>query len=349
MAAKAQGSAFASSRTWYHYDSVLYVQIATHGYTLFKCAAQPGAWCGNAGWFPGFPAVLALLVDLGAPAIAAGAVISWLFALATLILLWKCFLSRTDSPVRYVALAFAAFDPGGIYMRAVFPMSMTVFFLLVCLLMLERRHWLWAGLAGGAAAFDYATAVAIAAVIAIWALAAPGPELLPRRVLRAIGSAGLAVAGLLAALGVFWAETGRWNSYFMIQAKYQHGIHFPWTQLWPAIESAFRAAPTGVAGIKAAEAVVVTAICLSLLIAVAIRTARGFADRWEHLLMLFVLVFWLFPLTQANVSYWRTDTMLLPAALLIVRMRGWLAASLTAGVVAMLPFLAYFFFANQLI
>jgi len=37
-------------------DSGLYLDIARHGYTLFRCTPpNRGDWCGNAGWFPGYP------------------------------------------------------------------------------------------------------------------------------------------------------------------------------------------------------------------------------------------------------------------------------------------------------
>jgi hypothetical protein len=101
--------------------------------------------------------------------------------------------------------------------------------------------------------------------------------------------------------------------------------------LWHDIHFGFLTAATRVEAIQGVEATLVTVICLALLAAVALRTAGGQAERWEWFLIPFVLVFWLFPLTQAKVSYWRSDALLVPAALLIVRI------------------LAYFFFTNKLV
>jgi hypothetical protein len=43
--------------TWMHWDAFQYLDQAAHGYTLFHCNLFGGLerWCGNAGWFPGYP------------------------------------------------------------------------------------------------------------------------------------------------------------------------------------------------------------------------------------------------------------------------------------------------------
>ena len=45
--------------TWGRWDSGQYLPIADKGYIYERCAGVanrgPEDWCGNAGWFPGYP------------------------------------------------------------------------------------------------------------------------------------------------------------------------------------------------------------------------------------------------------------------------------------------------------
>ena len=85
-----------SSTTWAKWDSGAYMQIADSGYVLYHCPAASGypasAWCGDTGWFAGYPLLLAPLYALGTPQVLTGVVVAWLVDLATLILLWVGFL-----------------------------------------------------------------------------------------------------------------------------------------------------------------------------------------------------------------------------------------------------------------
>src|SRR2546429_540516 len=87
------------AHTWAQWDSSYYESIARHGYVMQPCAGGPhtDGICGNAGWFPGYPLAMAGLERLGVPLPAGGVVLSWLFSLATLILLWRTFLARRAS------------------------------------------------------------------------------------------------------------------------------------------------------------------------------------------------------------------------------------------------------------
>src|SRR3954468_9910273 len=97
-----------SSPTWSRWDSGLYVDIAEHGYTLFRCAPPNGAdWCGNAGWFPAYPWLLRALTLVGLPLLQTAACVAWLFSAATIVLLRLTFL-RGRSRLTIVALAYAA-------------------------------------------------------------------------------------------------------------------------------------------------------------------------------------------------------------------------------------------------
>src|SRR5437868_7386667 len=84
------------AKPWTHGDSGLYLDIARHGYTLYRCGAD---WCGNAGWFPALPWLTAGLHSVtGLSYVAAAVGVAWAFHAGTLVLLWTTFLDRRLTP-----------------------------------------------------------------------------------------------------------------------------------------------------------------------------------------------------------------------------------------------------------
>lgn len=352
MAAIAGGVHFFVSSTWTRWDAGIYMSIAKSGYNLHGCPVSPqyppGSWCGSAGWFPGYPALLAPFYSLGLPQVATAVAVSWLFDFAVLVLLWEGFLRRLGTPVRYLALTFAAFVPGGVYMHAAYPMSMTAFFMLLCLYLLRRGRWLFASLAAAAATFCYLSALAIAPIVFAWILLGTRGAALPGRLLRAAGAVAVVCLGLVAACVLAQLQTGRWDAYFLVQTSFHHGFHFPFTILLPMLRGPFRGV-TYVQGIWDCEAILAMLVSVGLVIGMGMR-ALARSVIWQDLLVLaLVLICWLAPLSQANISYWRTDTLLLPAALLLPKVPARLAVVLTGAAVAVFPFLAIFFFNGTLV
>jgi hypothetical protein len=343
------GDRFFVASTWARWDSALYMQIAASGLHLVSCpvAYGRGTWCGDAGWYPGYPALLAPLYSIGLPEAATATAVSWLFDFGTLAVLWRGFLAELDSPVRYVGLVFAAFVPGGVYMRAAFPMSMVTFCMILCLLLLRHRRWWWAGVVGGIACFCYLSAIALAPVVALAVFLAGRGQGPLRRVLSACTAGGIVCLGAVAASLLALAQTGHWNAYFMVQAHYGHGFHFPLSILWPMLKGTLTGA-TGLVRAQDAEATLAAVVAVVLTLGVIARVVKRTATSWDLLLLLLVLICWLAPLTQANLSYWRSDTLLLPGALLVVRLRPAVGTLLTGAAVAIFPILAYFFFVGTL-
>src|SRR5262245_24046113 len=127
--------------TWSRYDSVHYEDIARDGYDLFRCPPgvwTPGAWCGDAGWFPGYAWLFGAVHLVGVPLRASGVVVSWFFAGATLVLLWSTFFRRRWDVTAFFALLYAAWAPGQIYGYSIFPMSVLAFFTVAHLWLLLR-------------------------------------------------------------------------------------------------------------------------------------------------------------------------------------------------------------------
>src|SRR5262245_47469460 len=109
IAAAAFGYEPWSSSTWARWDSGLYEDIARDGYDLFRCEEEPEKWCGDAGWFPAYPWITGTLHALGLPLRGVSAVVAWLFAAGTIVLLWATFLERRSDAAAVAALVYAAF------------------------------------------------------------------------------------------------------------------------------------------------------------------------------------------------------------------------------------------------
>src|SRR6516162_9805571 len=62
--------------SWVRWDSYWYLRIATGGYRLEPCAGGASMFCGSTGWFPGYPALIAVVTRLGPRAEAAGLLVS---------------------------------------------------------------------------------------------------------------------------------------------------------------------------------------------------------------------------------------------------------------------------------
>jgi hypothetical protein len=95
--------------------------------------------------------------------------------------------------------------------------------------MAARERWTAAGLAGAASAAAYQTGVLLAAVGPIWLLLARRRLGLNRAAAlgRAVQTGTLVSVGLLAVMGLQLAETGRWDGFLLVEAKYGTGLHNP--------------------------------------------------------------------------------------------------------------------------
>ena len=346
---------FLAGVNWAHWDSFQYEGIASRGYFVAPCPPHTPGLCGNGGWFPGYPLLLAPLYSLGLSHNFTGEAISWMFDYGLLVLLWSE-LRKLDSELRYIALVFAACVPGGVLMRSVFPMSMTAFFMVAGLLTARAERWRLAGLLAGIAGFCYPSVAVLApllAAMAFWRLH-DQPTIVR---LREAGLAGaLALGGFVATCILTQAQTGHWNLYFLVQETYEHGFHGPWATIWPLIKgvlqhqnpgtrSALFAPATAAVGVEAAVALIIVCCVAGNLVW---RLRQRIATDWDIALTALIVVLWLFPVTQANLSWWRGDTLLVPVALLIPRMPKSVGVTITTLAVAMFPRLTTFFVQNLL-
>jgi hypothetical protein len=258
--------------------------------------------------------------------------VSLLFCFGALLVLWVGLLDRSPTPRNLIALAFAAFVPGQIYDHTVFPLSVAGFFVLLAFALLRRRRFVGAGLAGAAACMSYPTAVLIAPLTAVWMLYAERGSPWRLRLERAALTGGLMALGLGAVLLIDKLEVGVWTAYFKVQSHYHHTARDPFVA-WLDTVKPLRDGIHGLPSVPALEAAFVGALVVLLLVHSAWRRRR--VTPLELLALGFAVAVWLFPLSLGTVDIYRSDALLIPAALLVRRLPIALAITVTAGAIAL--------------
>lgn len=215
-----------TERCWSRWDSGLYMDIARNGHTLMECHDQPGKWCGNAGWAPLYPMLMALLHTTGMSLARAGMVLSELFFLGLLLVNARLWDIRNFGWRSWAGMALVAFAPGSIYYHAIFPVSMVVFFLSLCMLFIRQERWLAAGLAAMPAVLSHSIGFFLLPALAVLLLLLwHRDKKLP--LIHGLQLCGPPLLGLAMWYGYDWLKTGHWNAVFMIQEKYGHGLNSP--------------------------------------------------------------------------------------------------------------------------
>ena len=191
---------------WIHWEPT---STSTSRVTATRCNAASWrtdleAWCGNAGWFPAYPWLIRAVAAVGVDHATVALTLSWLFSLATVVLIWAEFCPRVDAVAAAVVL-FAAFAPGLIYVYAAFPLSMLAFLTVLYFVFLRRGNWASAGIVGCVLVLTYPVGFAAPLAAALGLFVAYREITLAER-LRRIALAVLPSAGALALLPVVQQE-----------------------------------------------------------------------------------------------------------------------------------------------
>ena len=311
-----------SVRSFDRADSGLYLDIVRLGYTLFSCARFPGSdpnqWCGNAGWMPGLPILTGLLVDFGMNAREAAFLISNIAFVGCLILLRRLFGQIAPNRDPRISLLIASVFPGGIYFHAVFPISLLMFFSILSLLLLTQQRFFLASIVSACGALSYATGFLLAGVVGCAAAAAPTVSM-TRKLAKAAFYSAIAFSGFLIVLAMHRIATDHWNAFFLVQAKYGHGLHNPLLSITSVLESVPPEYSAPVKLVVPAQTLVICAAVLSLFTVMLMRREEITAIEW--LAAIHVFLFWIFPLVMGpGVSPTRAQANLLPLTLLMARL-----------------------------
>jgi Gpi18-like mannosyltransferase len=189
------------------WDGTWYAQIASSGYPM-HVAHHPT----TLGFFPLYPIVIWLAVHLPGPpdsVILAGVLVSGVGGLVATILVQRL---ATDwwgeKSGRRAALLFCFF-PGSIVFSMVYAEGLLIPLAAGCLLALERRRWILAGVLAGLATAVQPDAIALVVVCAVCALV----ELhrrgrRDREALRSLFAPALSIAGICSFAIFLWVWTG---------------------------------------------------------------------------------------------------------------------------------------------
>jgi hypothetical protein len=363
---------FAPVTTWARHDAVQYLRIAHAGYHLTLCRLLhppdwSAKWCGDAGWFPAYPWLIRGLHDLGLQYDATAIEISWLASLGTLVVLWRAFLFGHLGLGAAIALCYAAFAPGLVYNYAEFPLSLATFCTISCLALLQRRHWIWAGLAAGIAALAYPVGLAVAPACALWVLAEPGWRSIartPARYLAAIGArlwhAVALIVPTLAAVALFGVverqQTGKWNSYLLVQERFRHRLEDPFVRIVLVLRnfshSVLVARPSyanldRLSGAPTIEVLLVAFVIGCTIIELLVR--RGPDTRDSALIAIWAILAWVLLWIETGVDTYRGDVALLPVAVLVRRLPWPLGVLVTAVAVLLVVPMTHLYLNRALI
>lgn len=254
---KQHGTALFNASTWARWDSGQYVRLARIGYFgSYHCKSgqvpphhPPGPlFCGNTGWFPGYPAGIRGLTDVTSLSVPVAAlIIAWACWYLVLVLMWQLLAGARSAASRWICLFIAAFFPGQVYFAALFPVSLCVAATLACLYLVTREvrrpllHGAAGALAGAAAAYSYITPVAVAPALLITAVLAVRGR---RRLQYVLGAVGIA-AGFGGTLLTMQVMVGYWNGYFLSTAKYGVGAHSPIDTIGDRLSPLWETQPAG--------------------------------------------------------------------------------------------------------
>jgi hypothetical protein len=215
------------------------------------------------------------------------------------------------------ALVYAAWAPGQIYDYSIFPMSVLAFFTVAHLWLLHRGRYVAAGLTGAAAALSYPIGVLVVPVSAVWLLGQRASPLVDR--LRQVAcTSGIALGGVGILVLDQRLETGHWNAFQLVQDKYHHNLQNPIAATWNLLHPLLHGSPFHYVKGPPLQTAVVTGLLLVLLLSAA--TQWRSLGRRDALILLWAIVTWAVPLSQAALSIQRSQAALLPLAVLVPKL-----------------------------
>ena len=327
-------------RTHARWDSGNYLNIARRGYALTHCAPTATSpfttadWCGTAGWFPLYPLGMRLVGALGLGQPRAGLLLAELFALGSLGLLWWL-LGSIPRPT-WPAWPWPRCSPAACTNT---PSS--------------RSRWpsppdcctwpcwrLAAGRPPGSPGLRRPPPTSPASCSSPWRPSgccwntADSGSTRRAHSARTVHVSALVLVGVLAVMGLQQAETGRWNGFLLVEAKYGTGLHNPATTFVNTVVR--QAPPPGASGQSLAGQPAprdqFRLVTIIVPVAVAATLTAGEQTPLELAVLLYTALFWLAPLVAGgHLAQYRMHALLTPSVLLPRRL-----PAAVAGILALL-------------
>ncbi len=211
---------------WANWDGQWYVLIARTGY-------RGGA---DAAFFPLYPMLLRWLAPLtGGKYIIAGVVISLLFFVAAMYLLYRLVEIDYGRRVAGLTVAFASLFPTSFFYQAVYTESAFLFFVVACLFFARRQQWLFAGIAGFFAALTRNTGVLLLLPMALFYFGARAWR--PWRIDWRAAWFALVPAGLGMWMVFLKLKLGDALAFSHAQVHWDRSFALPWLTVWRGISA----------------------------------------------------------------------------------------------------------------
>ncbi|HYN28867.1 MAG TPA: mannosyltransferase family protein [Dermatophilaceae bacterium] len=257
--------------TWW--DSWHYVRIAEQGYL------PPGLSCCDQAFFPGYPALMAVLAPLFAGSvIAAGLVLSLLAGAVAAVLLHRLGELQSPGSGRW-AVVYLAVAPFGIFLSAVYTESLFLSLSLAAWLLGQRRRWALAGLAAAGACTVRVNGLFLVMALAVtyaMQMRADGR----RRPAREVLALGLGPLAVLAHFGFLAVKTGDPVAWHRAQSTgWVREAAWPWEGLASGWQAATSATSTDLVISRWADLLAVLAGGLLLL-------ALALLRRWDQAVLI---------------------------------------------------------------
>jgi hypothetical protein len=320
-----------------HGDSSIYLWIANSGYTLTRCSGPPfpkGSWCGNTAWQPLYPWMIKVVSLVGISQTAAAEILTQVFALGVLVLVWQ-FARRSRHA--HLIVVLAAVFPGAVYLYTIYPVSLVIFLSLLLFKLLEQRRYAWAMVPAFLIPLGYSSAGAIIGVVGLWWLVFRRLDEWKKGALVV----GASVAGYLTFLAVMRITVGNWRAEFLSSAKYGIGLHNPASTLVTLVTTEGR----GTSSLLQTNQTLITPLQTALVLAMlglmtyVVWKHRRALSVSDQLIACYGYVFWLVPLfIGLGVSAYRTNALLVPIAILF----RYLPRPLIIALIVLAAPLAYF-------
>jgi len=201
------------------FDAAYYRQIAFHGYPAHLPMVNGQVVSNPVGFFPMFPALVAVLMRMGLPFVAATLLLNTVAACVAVVLIDRVIRATVDvEETAFLTAVMWVVQPTAFVLTLAYSEALFTALCAGCLLALLRGRWV---VAGGLALLGSATRPS-GLILAACCLVVAVPEAIKHRKVRPLIAPVLAPLGLVAYFSYIWARTGRIDAWFVTERAGWH-------------------------------------------------------------------------------------------------------------------------------